>query len=107
MYKRNKTPITSIEVNNGFEGETLEEKIERIVNNREPIKDGAPLLYTERKEGVRPEHDIRSDRWDIAIDMSDAVSKDTVAKRTKMEVIKNDKVEPTQGSEGNAEASAN
>jgi hypothetical protein len=99
MYKRNKTPITSIIVNNGFEGETLEEKIERIVNNREPIKDGAPLLYTERKEGVRPEHDIRSDRWDIAIDMSDAVSKDTVAKRTKMEVIKNDKVEPTAGEE--------
>ena len=100
MYKQNKIRETSINVNTSFEGETLEEKIERIVNNREPIKDGAPLLYTERKEGVRPEHDIRSDRWDIAIDMSDKVSKDVTAKRTKMEVIKDDKAESTDGKEG-------
>ena len=32
-----------------FEGETIETKVNRIVNNGEPIKDGAPIIYTERK----------------------------------------------------------
>ena len=32
-----------------YEGETIETKVERVVSNNEPITDGAPLLYTERK----------------------------------------------------------
>ena len=43
-----------------FEGETIETKVNRIVNNGEPIKDGAPIIYTERKDGVLPEYDIRT-----------------------------------------------
>ena len=48
------------------EGEYIEEKVRRIVDNGEPIEDGAPIVYTERKDGVRPEYNIRTDRWDIA-----------------------------------------
>ena len=51
-----------------YEGETIEAKVNRIVNNGEPITDGTPIIYTERKDGVLPEYDIRTDRWDIAID---------------------------------------
>lgn len=64
-----------------FEGETIEEKVNRIVNNGEPIKDGAPIIYTERKDGVLPEYDIRTDRWDIAIEAMDKVNMDRMAKR--------------------------
>ena len=32
-----------------FEGEQLEEKVRRIVNNNEPITDGAPIIFTEKK----------------------------------------------------------
>ena len=50
------------------EGEYIEEKVRRIVESGEPIEDGAPIIYTERKDGVRPEYNIRTDRWDIAQD---------------------------------------
>ena len=56
-------------------------KVERITVNREPITDGAPLIYTERKQGVLAGYDIRTDRFDIAIDAMDKVSKSNQAKR--------------------------
>ena len=64
-----------------YEGETIETKVNRIVNNGEPITDGAPIIYTERKDGVLPEYDIRTDRWDIAIEAMDKVNMDRFAKR--------------------------
>ena len=54
-------------INNSLEGESIEAKVCRIVNNGEPISDGAPLIYTERKDGVKEEYNIRTDRFDIAI----------------------------------------
>ena len=54
MIKHKITTGTGLNVNTSVEGETIETKINRIVNNKEPIKDGAPLIYTERKEGIRP-----------------------------------------------------
>ena len=32
--------------------ETIEKKVKRIVENKEPISDGAPIIYTERNKGV-------------------------------------------------------
>jgi hypothetical protein len=40
----NTNGIVSVET---FEGETIEEKVERIVTNKEPISDGAPMIYTD------------------------------------------------------------
>ena len=70
MYKKTIIPgytgrMKSVEC---FEGEQIEEKVRRIVNNNEPIADGAPIIFTEKKDGVRPEYDVRTDRWDIALD---------------------------------------
>ena len=31
----------------GSEGETIETKVARIVQNKEPITDGAPMIYTD------------------------------------------------------------
>lgn len=75
-YKR-----TNIKFNNSIVGETIEQKIRRIVNNKEPITDGAPIIFTERKDGVLPGHDIRTDRFEIAVDAMDKVSKTEKAKR--------------------------
>lgn len=55
------------------EGEWIEEKVRRVVENGEPIEDGAPIVYTERKDGVRPEYNIRTDRWEIAQEAMEAV----------------------------------
>lgn len=81
MYKKNKINITTLKVNTSYEGESIEQKIERIVNNKEPISDGAPLIYTDRKDGTRPEYDIRTDRWEIAAEAMDKVTKSLRAKR--------------------------
>ena len=72
---------TSIKVNNSYEGETIEQKINRITNNKEPIKDGAPLVYTDRSEGVKPGYNIRTDRFEVAIDAMDYVGKTNKARR--------------------------
>lgn len=73
---------TSIVRNEAIEGETIETKIERIVNNGEPITDGAPIVYTERKDGVRAETNIRTDRFEIAVEAMDKVSKSHTASRS-------------------------
>lgn len=73
--------LTGFEVNNSVEGESIEKKIERITENREPISDSSPVIYTERKDGVLPAYDIRTDRWEIAIEAMDKVSKTHLAKR--------------------------
>jgi hypothetical protein len=81
MYKKKLANKTTIKVNTSYEGETLEKKINRIVNNKEPIKDGAPIIYTERKEGVRPEYDVRTDRWEEALGAMDLINKAKIAER--------------------------
>lgn len=73
-----KSSLTSVEK---LEGEPIELKIERIVSNKEPISDGAPSIFTERKEGVVAAYNIRTDRWEIAADGMDVVSKSIQAKR--------------------------
>lgn len=87
---------TSLQVYNTLEGETIEMKIERITNNGEPIEDIAPVIYQPRSEGVRPEYDIRTDRFEIAIDAMGAVEKSMITRR-KEYLEKSTGVEPTDG----------
>lgn len=57
------------------EGERLEIKIDRMTQNNEPIGDSAPLIYTPRKDGVIAAYDIRTDKWDIALDAMEKVNR--------------------------------
>jgi len=81
MYKKIKASNTTLKVNSSYEGETIEQKVHRIVNNKEPITDGAPIIYQERKEGVNPAYDIRTDRFEIAVEAMDKVAGSHKAKR--------------------------
>lgn len=63
------------------EGETIEQKCRRLVNNGEGIKDGAPEIFTERKDGVMAAFNIRTDRWEIAAEAMDKVAGSIDAKR--------------------------
>lgn len=58
----------------GIEGEPIENKVRRILDENEPLTDGAPIIYTEKKDGVRPEFNIRADKWQIAFDAMDKVN---------------------------------
>jgi len=86
MYKPIKPATTPINRNTSYKGETIEKKIQRIVNNKEPIKDGAPLTYTDRKNGVIPEYDIRTDRFEQAVEMADKITAMKLAERDKRAV---------------------
>ena len=90
-----------------YTGETIEQKVRRIVNQNEPIVDGAEIIYTERKDGVQPGYNIRTDRFEVAVEAMDKVTKTHLAKReakakvVQMEPKKEDAVgEPLQGSNG-------
>lgn len=81
MYKKTSPNKTSLNVNESYEGVTIERKLERMLTNGEPIGDGANIVYTERKDGVRPEMDIRTDRWEHAVDARDKWAKSKLATR--------------------------
>lgn len=81
MYKRKQASKTSLQVNNAITGETIEKKVRRITQNKEPITDGAPIIFTERREGVNPAYDIRTDKWEIALDAMDKVNRTELARR--------------------------
>lgn len=85
---------TSLNVNDSYEGETIEMKMRRVMSTGEPISDGAPVIYTNRNDGVLPAYDIRTDRWEIAIDAMDKVSKSDVAKRIDFHSKKNQDGKP-------------
>lgn len=106
MYKKNKPSKTAMSINESYIGEMIEQKVERIMTNKEPISDGAPIIYTERKEGVLPEYDIRTDRWDIAIEAMDKVSKAHIAKRENLAELGKEAKE-NMAKEANSETKVN
>lgn len=92
---------TLLKVNNSLEGETIEMRVEKIISNKEPISDSAEIIYTDRKDGVLPDYDIRSDKWDYAIDAMDKVNKARISKRE--EYYKKREDEKTKGQPAQAD----
>lgn len=72
-----KPPKTNYEYQ---EGESIENKVRRVTENNEPITDGAPIIYTNRDDGVLPAYNIRTDRWEVAQQAMDAVNQANLAK---------------------------
>ena len=99
QYKYKKFVKSQLKRVETFEGESIEEKVERVTLNNEPISDGAPLIYKGRKEGISAGANIKTDRFEIAIDAMDKVSKSKVAKRESFEIEKSSKDEPIQATE--------
>lgn len=77
-----------------FEGETIEKKVAKLLENNEPITDGAPIIYTEKKDGVLPQYDIRTDKWEIAQSAMDLANASKIAKSKGLK--KPEEPEPTE-----------
>lgn len=60
-----------------YQAEPREVKLRKIINGESnDMEDGVfPTIYTEKKEGVQPEFDIRTDRFEVAIDAIDKINK--------------------------------
>ena len=63
-----------------YDGESIETKIEGVVQNKEPIEDGAEIIYTEKKLGVQPQYDIRTDKWEVAQEAMNLAHANRIAK---------------------------
>lgn len=86
-----------IRCNKSYEGKPLEWKIEDLMKDKKPIEAISPIIYTERKKGVEPQYNIRTDRWEIAQTAMDAVSRTEIAKRhSQTEAIGSSTSESTQ-----------
>lgn len=104
MYRTPAMRPTGLNVNQCVQGETIEMKVERAVHNKEPITDGAPMLYMERGAGVQASTNIRTDRWEVAVDASDKIAKSYMARREAK--AKQAEAEANKGKEvGKAESS--
>lgn len=69
MWKRRRTNCeTMIRRKNTYEAEGLEAKLRRMTETKEPIENFWPTVYTNKADGVLPGYDIRSDRFDIAME---------------------------------------
>lgn len=76
-----------------------------MVRTKEPIKDNAPLIYTNRKDGVLPIYDPRTDKWEMAVEETDARVKNHLAKREDRH--KDPAAQPKEETEGRQQAAQN
>ncbi len=80
MYKRRAIINGNIAVNDSYDGETIEVKIEKVTTSKEPIDATAPIIYTEKKDGVLAGYNVRTDRFEIALQAMDKIHRSKVAK---------------------------
>lgn len=81
-------------------GEEIITKVRRILDENEPLTDGAPLIYTPKERGVVPEYNIRTDKWQIAMGAMDRISEFKLSEYMK----KNDNLPPYMENESNKDA---
>lgn len=108
MYKvKQQSGGTKLKRNVSEISEPLHIKIERMMQNKEEFTDvKKDLIYTERQEGVLPEYDIRTDRFEIALDGMDKSAKSFRARREeKMKIGQKDDggAEPAEGTDRGSE----
>ena len=78
-----------------YQAEPREVKLRKIISGESSsMEDGVfPTIYTEKKDGVLPEYDIRTDRFEIAIDAMDKINQSAASQIAKnkgeTEAVKN------------------
>lgn len=100
MYKPNRYRRTSIQTKELDQGIHLERAIERKINNQEPIGSEVATMYPEKKLGVLPSTNIKTDRFEVALDGVDTVQKSYQARsesKPKMEVVKDENKGTSEG----------
>lgn len=100
LVNKNATPRTTIKICKTVEGETIEVKMRRLMQQGADINDVTELIFTERKDGVLPETNIRHDRWETAIEAVDEMSKAHLTKR-------NERHNPPKTEEGGPKTDTN
>lgn len=73
------------EPNLTYQAEPREVKLRKIISGEaNNMEDGVfPIIYTEKKDGVQPEFDIRTDRFEVAIDAIDKINQSAASQIAK------------------------
>lgn len=73
------------EPNLTYQAEPREVKLRKIISGESNnMEDGVfPTIYTEKKDGVQPEFDIRTDRFEVAIDAIDKINQSAASQIAK------------------------
>lgn len=91
MRKPKFLPKTLLCINESQEGETIEEKLAKMMTEKEPISQVFERIYTDRKDGVMPGYNIRTDRFEVAREAKEKLSKAEKSKIAKAdEKLKNE-----------------
>lgn len=80
MYRKCKMQKTTLKRVATDTGESIEEMLRRLTANKEQPPQNVPEIYTDKKDGVIADYDIRTDRFDIAIEAQDKFSASDIAK---------------------------
>lgn len=80
MFRKPMFRQTGMSVNTSYEAEHFHMKIRKMMENKEPIESITPLIYTPRKEGVIPQYDIRTDKFEIAMEARNSIDATITAK---------------------------
>jgi hypothetical protein len=89
MYKVPTKTRTSINLNTSVEGETIEQQITRLLNDGAPVENDKIPIYTKPSEGVVYGTDIRGDKWEKSIEISEKINAD-IDRIRKLKVVKKD-----------------
>lgn len=102
MYKVRTPDRTQLKSVERMVGETIEQKVDRVQNNGEPIKDSAPKIYTEKDKGVEHQYNVRTDRFEIAAEAMDRVVAMKTARSAEKALDKGKVIplNPDKGAEG-------
>lgn len=87
-------PVGRITTDVITEAESIEQEMRRARSNKEPIKATAKITYNDRKDGVLPQHDIRTDRFMIAMMATDKIHASKAAERQAMDFPKDESRNP-------------
>ena len=99
MYKIPKRTPTSIERNESIEGEPIEMQIQRMINNGEVVGEEKEMIYTKPSEGVIYGTNIRGDKQEKAIEMTEKVAADVMRRRELKSLAEKQKKEAEQAKE--------
>ena len=72
---------TKFSINNSEGGESLEKELQRVKQEGGTIESTVPKIFTARGEGVVPDLNIRTDRWDVAVEAMNVVHRSQTAKK--------------------------
>lgn len=77
---RKRVPAGTIKINTSYPAQPIEAVIRKAIAQGEPIGEGVPALFPPDEGTTAAEHDIRTDKFDVAMSSLDKVQAARTAK---------------------------